>query len=98
MLIDISDTVRIEDGPPRKTARATKELLSDAVTAAHYKEGGIDAEGKKITLGQTMSYIDWKCAVDARVWYLYRKSAEGKFLPISTHDSEDAARAAAAAL
>lgn len=37
MLIEISDTIRIEDAPPRKQAVATKELLDNAVTAKHYQ-------------------------------------------------------------
>ncbi len=37
MLVKISDTVRIEDGPPRKRAVATEELLSNQATADHYQ-------------------------------------------------------------
>lgn len=37
MLINISPTLRIETAPRRKRAVATPELLSDAVTAGHYK-------------------------------------------------------------
>lgn len=35
-LIEIGTTVRVENGPARKTAVATAELLDDAVTASHY--------------------------------------------------------------
>ena len=42
-LIVIGKTIRVESGPARKTAIATKELLDDKVTAEHYKVGALDA-------------------------------------------------------
>lgn len=70
MLIDVNATVRIEDGPPRKRAVATEELLSDVATAGHYQVGEPDALGNPIVLGQEMDYIDWKCT--SRVWNVYK--------------------------
>ena len=49
-LIQVGRTVRVENGPARKTAVATKKLLSDAITAPHYQEGAPDAMGKKIVI------------------------------------------------
>lgn len=36
MLIDVSETVRIESGPARKRAKASADLLDNKVTASHY--------------------------------------------------------------
>jgi hypothetical protein len=59
-ITEFDGKARIEIGPLRKQAVASKELLSDEVTAAHYKVGGRDALGKPIELGKPMDYIDWK--------------------------------------
>lgn len=82
-ITEIDGKVRIESGPARLRAKATKELLSDDVTATHYKVGAIDAVGKKIELGKEMTYIDWKSR-DV-VFYIYKlgKDDEGvqRWLP-----------------
>ncbi len=72
---EIEDRVRIESGPLRKQATATAEILSDDVTAKHYHEGGIDALGKKIVLGQPFDYIDWKNR--ERAFYVYILDTDG---------------------
>jgi hypothetical protein len=69
-LTEIDGAVRVESGPVRKHAIATTDLLSDAVTAAHYKVGGRDALGKPIKIGEPMDYIDWLSS--DRAWYVYQ--------------------------
>lgn len=71
-MIQLSATVRVEDGPVRKRATATKELLDDTVTAKHYRVGSKDSLGKIIKLGQDMDYIDWKSR--ERVWNVYQET------------------------
>lgn len=73
-LTEINKIVRVEIGPLRKKATATKELLDNLVTASHYKEGAIDALGKTIVLDKVINYIDWKS--NERCWYLYQKEEE----------------------
>lgn len=73
-LIEISDTVRIERGRPRRSAIATEELLSNEVTASHYAVGERDAAGEVIELGKEMEYIDWLS--EELVWYIYRHDGE----------------------
>jgi len=68
-MIEIGTTIRVENGPARKTAVATKELLDDAVTASHYKVGERDALGKVIVLGELMTYLDY---LGDLVWYIYK--------------------------
>jgi len=72
--IKISETIVIESGPAKKKAIATEELLSDAVTAGHYKVGGRDAMNKPIVLGEEMTYLDW---LGAWVWYVYQEREVG---------------------
>lgn len=60
MIINLTPTLRIEDGPRRVKATATAELLDDAVTAKHYKEGQPDSQGKPIKLGEEMEYVDYR--------------------------------------
>jgi hypothetical protein len=87
-LIEIGSTIRVENGPARKTAVATKELLDDKVTAGHYREGAFDALGKRIKLGQPMTYLDYR---GEWVWYIYQLgevgvNAKGEILlPDSPH-------------
>jgi hypothetical protein len=77
-LIQVGRTVRVENGPARKTAVVTKKLLSDAVTAPHYQEGAPDAMGKKIVLGQVMTYLDY---LGPWIWYVYKwDEAQGRWL------------------
>jgi hypothetical protein len=71
-IIQVSPTVRVEPGPPRKTAKATQKLLDDKVTAKHYQVGRRDAMGKFIVLGEEMTYLDWK---GDKVWYVYKLTA-----------------------
>jgi hypothetical protein len=88
-MIEIGTTIRVENGPARKTAVATEELLDDAVTASHYQVGSLDAMGKKIVLGKPMTYLDY-LAED--VWYIYQLGqmgidAEGR--PLKPEKAED---------
>ena len=69
-LLQIGATVRVERGPRRVEAIATTELLSDEATAAHYQEGAFDAIGRRIVLGEPMTYLDWLAG--ATSFYLYR--------------------------
>lgn len=65
---EYSNLVRVEAGPARKVARATPALLDDAVTAPHYVEGGVDATGKRIVIGNDITYLDWQ---GDRGFYVY---------------------------
>jgi hypothetical protein len=71
-MIEIGTTVRVENGPARKTAVASKALLEDAVTAHHYAVGQKDAMGKVIVLGEPMTYLDY---LGTWVWYVYQLEA-----------------------
>ena len=72
-LIEIGTILRIENGPARKTATATPELLDDKVTASHYKIGSNDAMGSPIILGEKMTYLDY---YGLWVWYIYKYDDE----------------------
>jgi hypothetical protein len=82
----ITETTRIEAGPPRKKAVATEELLSDRVTASHYQVGRLDALGKPIQLSQEMDYIDWLCP--NKVWYVYKLDDNGIYQRVGVFDDE----------
>jgi hypothetical protein len=69
-IIEIDGKVRIEVGPARIKAIATKEILDDKVTAAHYAVGLPDALGKPIKIGEEFTYIDWK-GLKPQVHYVY---------------------------
>lgn len=71
--------VAIEQGPARFKVTASKENLSDEVTAKHYKVGALDALGKEIVLDKEMTIIDWK-GTKPMVWYVYADE-KGKFVP-----------------
>jgi hypothetical protein len=73
MLIQVSPSLRIEDGPARKRAKATNALLDQI--QADYRQRMTGSDGKKIVLGQAMEYLDW---FGARVWYLYRWDAKAE--------------------
>jgi hypothetical protein len=68
-MIEIGETLRVENGPARKTAVATAELLDDAVTASHYQIGERDAVGRPIVIGEPMTYLDYR---GEWVWYIYQ--------------------------
>jgi hypothetical protein len=68
-LIEIGETIRVENGPARQTAVATEELLDDTVTASHYHVGMRDAMGKVIALGEPMTYLDYH---GEWIWYIYQ--------------------------
>lgn len=68
----VSETVRIEAGPPIKRSTATKNTLSNDVTASHYVKGGRDAFGKTIEIGKQFHYVDWKCGEEDYVFTLYQ--------------------------
>ncbi len=67
-IIEIGDTIRIEDGPPRKKTIATAEVLDDKITAKHYQKGRSDAMGKPIVIGEEMTYLDY---YGNHVFYIY---------------------------
>jgi hypothetical protein len=68
-MIEIGTTIRVENGPARKTTIATKELLDDVVTKSHYAVGLKDAMGKVIVIGEPMTYLDY---FGEWVWYIYQ--------------------------
>lgn len=67
-LIEIDGVVRVESGPALRVAVATPELLDNQNTAEHYQDGGFDAVGAPISVGQEMTYLDW---MGEPVWYVY---------------------------
>lgn len=82
-LIELDGKIRIERGPKLKIDIATEELLSDEVTAQHYKapvvteENGEkiitythDAIGETIELGKEIVYLDW---LGEHTWYIYKQ-------------------------
>jgi len=73
-LIEIGSTIRVENGPSRRKAIATRELLDDKVTASHYQAGAFDAMGKRIVLGEPMTYLDY---LNDLVWYIYQLGQMG---------------------
>lgn len=76
-LIDLPGGLRVESGPLRKRDVASEALLSDRVTAVHYKAGAVDAMSKPIAIGEEMDYIDWLNR-NEKAWNLYREE-EGRF-------------------
>lgn len=100
MLIQVSDTVRVESGPRRKKAKATEALLRDDVTAPHYQVDKKDALGKPIKIGEDMNYLDW---LGTPVWYVYElkedPTGRPRYVPVGDpHETREAAVAAAQAL
>lgn len=93
-MIEIGSTIRVENGPARKTAVATRELLDDRMTATHYQEGAVDAMGKRIVLGEPMTYLDYR---GEWVWYVYQlkddeTAPEGKrWMPAGVEKTQEAA-------
>jgi len=73
-MIEIGSAIRVENGPARKVAVATAELMDDKVTASHYQVGAFDAMGKRIVLGESMTYLDYRGEL---VWYIYQLSDVG---------------------
>lgn len=85
-LFNVGVNVRIERGPRLIRAKATKELLSDENTAAHYhlprayraSDGTTvtvtarDAEGNPIHEGRDVALLHWNEPTDMRPWYVYR--------------------------
>jgi hypothetical protein len=92
-MIEIGTMIRVENGPVRKTAMATAELLDDRVTAEHYKVGLPDAAGKIIVLGETMTYLDY---YGPWVWYIYKYDEEEcRWLPAGVETTKELALTAA---
>lgn len=105
-LIEIDQAVRAEKGYARLTATATSELLDSL--QGRYADGGRDAMGATIVLGQPMTYLDY---FGDKVWWVYkwepRPTVEGEavtdppqmyWAEKSHHPSEAEAVAAAVAL
>ena len=72
------DKVRIELGPQIIKLNCTLKNLDNAVTAAHYQEGRIDAFGKKITIGKKMSCVDWRAKHRPHLWKVYVMKETGE--------------------
>lgn len=97
-LIEIDGRARVERGPAPRTSIATKEILSDEVTAAHYQLGKRDANGVPIVEGQEFAWLDW---LGQSVWYVYVLEGDGeqaRWVEQGYHASEDAALTAATAI
>jgi hypothetical protein len=92
-LIEIGSTIRVENGPARKVAIATEELLNNERTARHYHVGAFDAMGERIVLNKPMTYLDYK---GEWVWYVYQyDKIEERWLPVGVEKSKEAAMAIA---
>lgn len=94
----VSDRVRVESGPPRKKAVATRELLDNNVTHKKYQVGAPDSFNRIIQLGQVIDYVDWYVPEDQWVWNVYLlDESTGRYWPIenSPFESKDQAMAAA---
>lgn len=113
-MFEFGPHLRLENGPKRKRAIATKELLSNEVTASHYTLGAFDARGKRIKLGEEMEYLDYLGDIE---WILYEWrpvmldkygnvttderiaiASDEKFMPIKRFADKDAAIKAAKAV
>lgn len=85
LIIIGDDLARVEPGPARKSAKATKELLDDSKTHSRYFVGvrnvdqpdgssiqmkGRDAQHREIVIGQPMEYLDYRADP---VLYVYRR-------------------------
>lgn len=92
-LVEIGGKARVERGPTRKTGKATDKLLADDATAAHYRLGAPDADGKMIEAGKSMAYLDWLAG--KTVSYVYGLDDVGQWREDSVHDDEAAAIARA---
>ena len=69
--IQLSETVRIDKGPPMRIATVTEALLAGSRLASHYWLGAPDAMGKPIVLGGVMLYVDWKAPECDHVFTVY---------------------------
>jgi hypothetical protein len=83
----ITETTRIEKGPPMVETVATAELLSNEVTATHYQEGRLDAVGTTIELDKPIKYLDW-LHPENWVWYVYKLDETGRYIKVGTFDDE----------
>jgi hypothetical protein len=93
-MIQVSDTVRVENGPALREAIATPELLDNSITKAHYQVGAQDAMGKVIALGETMQYLDYFAPF---VWYIYQHNGE-RYLELTARTNKAEALTFAATL
>lgn len=69
VIVEDWNGVRIESGPAKRVAKATKKLLDNRSTKSHYQVGRFDAVGKVIQLNKPMTYLDW---FGTYVWYIYK--------------------------
>jgi hypothetical protein len=93
-LYDIGEYARIERGPPRLSAIATEELLSNERTVHWYTPGTNDAMGNPIVVGQPMVYVDWFRPRVEQGWYLFLKTDTG-WEEVSYYDTKSKALEAA---
>jgi len=94
-ITQISPRVRVEPGPVRRVAVATKELLSDEATARHYLAGAFDAAGKPIEEGKEMTYLDYRGKRVFKVYLLEPAEDGERYVWQSEHDTYEAAVAEA---
>lgn len=90
----ISDTVRIDCGPPLRAAIATPDLLGGGRLASHYVVGAPDAVGKPIALGRAMFYVDWKAPAREYVYTVYQLE-NGRYQIVERYVTEAEALSAA---
>jgi hypothetical protein len=90
----ISDSIRVDRGPPIRAATATETLLMGGRLASHYRVGAPDAIGRRIELGNTMFYVDWKAKPDDYVYTVYQLE-NGRYQIVERYVTEAAALDAA---
>lgn len=90
----LSDTVRVDRGPPIRVAIATEALLRGGRLASHYRVGAPDAIGNRIVLGRTMFYVDWRAPETEYVFTVYRMR-DGRYQIVERYGTEAEALVAA---
>lgn len=83
MIIELSDSLRAEDGPRRKRGKATPRRMD--YLKSHYRVGGVDSMGKPIRWHKEFDYIDWP---GDRIWNLYEHRG-GRWRPCGAFETLD---------
>lgn len=74
-LCSFDEKTRIELSPQLVKLECNDKNLSNEVTSPHYRLGKIDALGKIIAKGGTMTCVDWRCKHLPKVWKIYQWKA-----------------------
>ena len=90
----LSDTIRVDRGPPIRVATATEPLLRGGRLASHYRVGSPDAVGKSIELDHIMFYVDWRAPEAEYVFTVY-ELRNGRYQIVERYGTEAEALATA---